>query len=391
MVPDSSLGEKARRLIRAHARTLSPKTLGQGTDPYSPSALGDLRFSMALGLYVGALARVAPELVPSGSGLLQAGVGHLINLRGSEGVWGLPFAWKDSPPRTPMTITTTIAATGLLRASQHGWSLGHEAALREAVNWLCNGIPWSERGQGACPWFAKGWPILVTNVASKTGGLLMDAGRTFELRDCIERARTAAHFVCAQQRPSGAWTYGLPDERSPRSTDVVDVTHVCYTLEGLLKIYSGREALPDALAETIQSTISRGLEFVNRDLCGSAGLREKVWILSEAELGAMRARAHATRVWHNRREADGKYVVFHPEEPRLWSLGALLTLHAYARQAGWRGLTRVADVLERIESLRTRAGRFRYRTDDEHVYVRHEAHVFAGLVDLLATGAVSED
>ncbi len=389
--PEDPPPERLGGLIAEHARSLTSKTLGLGTDPYSPAGGGDLRFAMALGLYVGALARVPSDIVPERRRLVQSGIDHLTALKNEAGVWGLPFAWKGSPPRTSMTITTTIVAAGLLHASRHGEPSDWEPHLLHAVRWLCAGIPWTEHGKGASPWFGQAWPILVNNVASKAGGLLMDAGREFGLPECIKRSHVAARFVCSQQRPSGAWTYGLPDERSPRSTDVVDTTHMCYTLEGLLGIYAGRDALPALLARAVKSSIRRGLDFVNRDLCGDDGLREKVWILSEEELASMRERASATRAWHDRRETDGKHVVLHPEEPRLWSLGALLTLHARARRAGLPGLTHVDDVLERVEELLTPDGRFRYRTDDEHIHVRHEAHVFAGLVDLLTTGAVSKD
>lgn len=41
------------------------------------------------------------------------------------------------------------------------------------------------------------------------------------------------------------------------------------------------------------------------------------------------------------------------------------------------------NALECIENLATRTGSFRYRNGADSVYVCHEAHVFAGLVDLL--------
>jgi hypothetical protein len=163
---------------------------------------------------------------------------------------------------------------------------------------------------------------------------------------------------------------------------VVDSTHTAYTLEGLLRILAGQEALPHSLAQQIEGSITRGLTFLDQDLCGKRGLREKVWILSKAELKAMHVRASKTKTWPQRRTADGTYVVLHPEEPRLWSLGELLTLHACAKRAGRRGLTNLARILERVEGLSTEAGRFRYRCDDARTFVRHEAHVFAGLVDL---------
>ena len=181
----------------------------------------------------------------------------------------------------------------------------------------------------------------------------MEAGREFGLPDCIERAWAAAEFVCGQQLLSGAWLYGLSDERSPRSTEVVDLTHTCYALEGLLQIYAGRDTLPDTLVGAVQLAIHRGLEFVNRDLCDHGALREKVWVLSGEKWKAMRERASATRAWRSRRDADGTYTVFHPEEPRLWSLGALLALHAAAVRSNFRGVQRVDDVLSRVEDLAT--------------------------------------
>ncbi len=379
----SSLEGRARQLLRAHARTLSPETLGRGSDPYSPSGRGPYWFAMALGLYLGGLARISSRNVPGRRRLIDAAVARLAALRNEEGVWGLPFAWKGSSPESASTITTAIAASGLLHAARCGRPRDWEPHLLHALRWLSAGVPWSEHERGACPWFGREWPLAVTNVAAKVGGLLMEAGREFGLPDCIARASSAAEFVCDQQLLSGAWLYGLPDARSPRSTQVVDLAHTCYTLEGLFQIYAGREALPDALAGAVDVAIRRGLEFANRSLCGPEGLREKVWILSGEELAEMHARASTTRAWHSRRNSDGTHTVLHPEAPRLWSLGAFLSLEACARRDRRPGVRDVEGVLSRIERLSSREGRFRYRTGNRHLYVRHEAHVFAGLMDFL--------
>jgi hypothetical protein len=335
---------------------------------------------MALGFYIHGLVESPGEVVPRRLALVRAGVEHLLQLRSGNDVWGLPYAWKEFPPRTPMTITTAVAASGLLDVARKG-DVEARPALYRAVDWLVQGIPWTPRDDGACPWFAEGWPILVNNVASMAGGFLTEAGVYLERGDCIERAADAARYVCGRQRKSGAWTYGLEDERSPRSTHVVDVIHMAYTLEGLLRIMRAHATLAPSVAARIAESVARGLVFLNRNLCGRRGLREKVWILTPAEYRGMQERAKGTRMWGQGMREGSAHVVLHPEEPRLWSLGALLTLDSLARCAGVGGVSDVAAVLDRVEALCTDAGRFRYRSDDDHLYVRHEAHVFAGLAD----------
>ncbi|MFC2078043.1 hypothetical protein ACFLTM_04470 [Candidatus Bipolaricaulota bacterium] len=281
-----------------------------------------------------------------------------------------------------MTITTAIAAMGLMAADSSSRSPKLGAVVHAACEWLATGVTWETRSQGACPWFGSGWPDLVNNVASKTGKLLLLAGMRFNVPEWIERAGAAAEFVCSEQRADGGWIYALKSERSPRATEVIDAKHTAYIIEGLLEIAKGRAVLPAPNVARIESAIDRGLAFVDSTFCGEQQLREKVWILTKSDLRKMHRRARRSRAWPYRRESGGCFMVLHPEEPRLWSLGELLTLHAHAREAGRAGLGGVHRILERVAELARGDGRFAFRRADDHVYARHEAHVFAGLADL---------
>jgi len=371
--------DRVERLVMRHLEGLAPENLGFGHDPYTGEK--KLRFPMALGLYLRSFLRMRTW---SGcerqlNELISASITHLDRTRGEDGAWGLPFAWKDLPSGAPMTITTAIAAGALLEINQ----TASEDLLTNACDWLCDGIQWAEGKAGACPWFADGWPLLATNVACRTAGTLIHAGQHIGKPRYTLRATQAARYVCSEQDRAGFWVYGKPNERALRSAEVIDNKHTGYILEGLLQILECRRGSPWGLTRAIKASIRRGVRSMNALFFpGDGMIREKLWRVSREQEQVMYARASATREWTSQQLRRGLRLVAHPVEPRLWSLGEALVVHSMAAATGLGAIDNWQDVLRRIESLATDNGHFRYRMNEGSVYVRHEAHVFAGLVEL---------
>lgn len=90
------------------------------------------------------------------------------------------------------------------------------------------------------------------------------------------------------------------------------------------------------------------------------------------------------RLGRQRPRLGGDLLVTPLQEARAWSYGAALTMLSRAYSAGHPCEADIITVVSRIAELQRSDGHFRLGDADGRAFVRHEAHLFAGLADLTA-------
>jgi hypothetical protein len=194
-----------------------------------------------------------------------------------------------------------------------------------------------------------------------------------------------------QQAPEGFWVYGEVAEDTPRADKIIDNLHTAYTLEGLIDYYSNLSMLRRWLHRRLREQIRNGLQFYTTYLFTKGKALEKIEVMREKEIEELHSRRATFCQWRAELLDEDRFLVFYPIESRLWGYGAALTVLGKAYRIGMGSLSILTEVFHYIkEHLVTGEGRFKYKSDNERCYIRHEAHIFNGLctmVDVLKEGA----
>src|SRR5581483_2097969 len=169
--------------------------------------------------------------------------------------WGYPFPWQSRthflPVETPNIVSTAFAGEALLDYYEAMPSPAVFEALRVSAAYIASlevpNTPFVAFG------YAANDPQIVFNASLLGAHFLRRAGVVLSNEQYIERARRAAEFVRAHQRPDGGWSYGMEP-----SQQWEDSFHTGFIIVAMKSI---AEAIGDArLAEAAV----RGFEYYRR-------------------------------------------------------------------------------------------------------------------------------
>jgi len=376
------------QMMEKYLSAIDISRAGYGIDPYDESGPKD--HPMAYGLMASGFARLY-QATCNDDYLIYAKLClrklRELSLHPAKLCWGLPFSFKGFAPFHPYTITTAIAAEGFLDVYHLSREPAYMHDLRKICSWLVEDLKWKHIDQSkACPWFAPQWPLLANNVASKVGSVLFRSGSILREPRFKMYGTKAMRYVLSRQDLQGFWVYG-EQEGKGNTLAVIDNIHTAYTLEGIIDYYYAFPLFIRWCKFDLRKQIQKGLAFYTTYLWDKDRMKakEKVVVMTGNELKQLYSKSSKSRQWRVESLREQHYFVFYPEESRLWGYGAALTVLAKAWQMNMIPLDVLKGIVEFVKDrLLTEKGRFKYKSDNETHYVRHEAHIFLGLATLLA-------
>lgn len=297
---------------------------------------------------------------------------------GYEGLsWGLPWEWAtwNAPSTLSYLITTVFAGELFLSLYDVTRTESYLAVAENVAAWIENENAGVKTERGFWLYYANFPPLRfpVVNPTAKASGyfawLYSITGKEHYRQLCLDTVR----YVFSEQNTDGSWYYST-------QSGVIDNVHTGFILEGL---WSGYRLFS---LEHWQRCLWKGTEFYWRCLFTSEGSGRERKRYGWKEL---------TRVslakWMKDQMMMFGLLHSHIPETRLWGYGSALRAFVGASQADVQWLDKALLIYDYVRrNLALDDGSYAYRRTDKNAYIRHQAHLFAGLA-LLAQRLQQEE
>nr|MBI1231310.1 delta-aminolevulinic acid dehydratase [Cytophagales bacterium] len=181
------------------------------------------------------------------------------NTAWSGSCWGYNFDWQSraffQPKHTPTVVATTFIGASLLDAYEATNDVKYLNTVRSSCDFILKDLnrTYDDNNNG----FSFSYSPLDNSVvynASLLGSRLLSRVYSFTGEsDLLDTARKSVLFVCQNQQPNGAWSYGRYDFHQ-----WIDNFHTGYNLECIsdYTIYSGSDEFASSLAKGFEYYIN---------------------------------------------------------------------------------------------------------------------------------------
>ncbi|TET26781.1 MAG: hypothetical protein E3J73_03755 [Candidatus Bathyarchaeum sp.] len=270
--------------------------------------------------------------------------------------FGLPWGWKDAP-RDLSYLTTTVFAGNFFLSLWDATNKKKYLEIAESTgNWIVeeNGI--CREDEGVWFYYANhpSFRFPVINAISLASGFLSKLYLCVKRPTYKELSMNALKYVLRKQNKDGSWYY------STRAR-IVDNLHTGYTIEGLCDIYF---SFPSCRKKMYNRLIKAG-NFYWSNLYDKWGY------------GKEKNKESSLIYWLLLR------LGLHSSETRLW--GYASGIRAFCKLSKALSVKnraiRIAEYV--IHNLKNSGGSFKFKSNENRKYIRHEGHIFDALISLL--------
>lgn len=273
--------------------------------------------------------------------------------------WGLPWSWDvwDAPETLSYVTTTIFAGQLFVELYKAVREQDYLNIAMSVASWISQENGMKQTEDGLWVYYANYSPLRypITNAIALTSGYFWQVYKCTSIEDYRFLASETAKYVLSQQMPSGKWFYS--DQSS-----VVDNLHTGYVLEGLWEGY------PFWDKQTLKK-LRLGSNFYWDNFYSPSGYGQE-----------RSGKGWKAKVKRWLMKFGWRYKI---TETRLWGYGTAMRTFAFAAvddECWLRKAARIYNYLERNLSLEN--GAYAYRATDPSIYIRHQAHIFAGLGQL---------
>jgi uncharacterized protein YyaL (SSP411 family) len=267
--------------------------------------------------------------------------------------WGLPWEWEGRPKDTAYITTSTFVGNFFLDIYEMTFDKKYLKICREIAQWIIEENGYTD-DEGA--WFnysdhsSLTYPIF--NAISMASGFLARLTSYCREPQYENLSKRSAYYTLKFQQETGSWNYSTKSK-------VIDNVHTGYTIEGLCDTY---QAL-GLKEEYFENALSKAASFYKCNLYKENGYGYE-------------------KVHPDLREK----IIF-----KLFNRKTESRLHGYA--AGIRAFTKLQTLFKEEnfgesiaryidQNLKLKNGAFKFRMNDESLYIRNEAQVFHALTFL---------
>jgi hypothetical protein len=174
----------------------------------------------------------------------------------SGAAWGYNFAWQSrhfyAPIDSPAIVPTAFAARALIEAARVFADRDYLQLARSTCEFILHDLPLSEDDDGAvCFGYTPVGATRVLNASLLAAETLAGVAELTGESPLCDWAQRAARYIVRQQRPDGAWPYGVEATQS-----WVDNFHTAFVLYSLARITDACQ-----LGSEYNSTLQLGYKF----------------------------------------------------------------------------------------------------------------------------------
>lgn len=271
--------------------------------------------------------------------------------------WGLPWEWEGRPKYSSYITTSTFTGNFLINLYKITKDNRYLNVAERVGNWIVKDCGFRKE-EDEVWFFYSDHPSLhypIFNAISMASDFFSKLYISTRKTNYNTLAQKSARYVINRQNPDGSWYYGTESNH-------IDNVHTGFTIEGLCDVYF---ALP-SMRSKLHNVLRNSHNFYWNKLYTPKGFGKEM-------------------VYDGLISTIKNIFLKYDIETRLWG---------YA--SGIRSFTKLSKILRiqnkgltitkyLIENLQSEIGAFRFKSNEDNYYIRHEAHIFDALATLIST------